>query len=466
MSLQRRTVKYLVALGLLVLLPCAAWAQSATTGTIAGTVKDTTGAVMPGVTVEASSPALIEKTRAATTDSQGNYKILELRPGTYTVTFTLPGFSTVKREGLELTTGFTANINAEMKVGTVEETVTVTGASPVVDVQNVRTQTVLSRELWDSIPTAKNLPSYIQLTLGAAVAPSAQDVGGIRGDKSANGSFTYHGAGQNDSQVVVDGMRVNFPTRAGLGPWTRTTVQNQVAFEEQTVGSGVSAEQENPGLLINMVPRDGANVFAGTFALNGSGPKLQGNNLTQALKDRGVPVQGKVQKLYDAGGGFGGPIKRDRLWFFAADRWWNATNIIPGSFYNATPTPVFGGIIPLYSPDTSRPAVSAAPNHNDDARLTWQVNNAHKISSFVELQSACNCYFGAGSLTSPEASQNLPAPYGTKNIVQGTWTWVKGSRWLFSAGDSSLFSPGSAKNWRNFSDTALPLVDDLTGFSW
>src|SRR5262245_36561583 len=254
MSLQRRTVKYLVALGLLVLLPCAAWAQSATTGTIAGTVKDASGAVIPGVTVEASSPALIEKTRSATTDAQGNYKILELRPGTYTVSFTLPGFSTVKREGLELTTGFTANVSPEMKVGAVEETVTVTGASPVVDVQNVRQQTVLTRELWESLPVAKNLPSYIQLTLGAQVAASSQDVGGVRGDKSANGSFTYHGAGSNDSQVVVDGMRVNSPTRAGVGPGTRTNVRNQLRFEEQTVGSGVSAEPENPGPVFNLVP--------------------------------------------------------------------------------------------------------------------------------------------------------------------------------------------------------------------
>src|SRR5262245_60356375 len=114
-------------------------AQSATTGSIAGVVRDTTGAVLPGVTVEAASPALIEKVRSVVTDDQGNYKIVELRPGTYTVTFTLPGFATFRREGLALTTGFTAAGNAEMKVGSLEETVVVTGASPVVDIQNVRT---------------------------------------------------------------------------------------------------------------------------------------------------------------------------------------------------------------------------------------------------------------------------------------------------------------------------------------
>src|SRR5262245_6263522 len=126
-------------IAVVLLAPAVAAAQSATTGAIAGVAKDTTGAVLPGVTVEASSPALIEKVRTAVTDSNGNYKIVDLRPGTYTVTFTLPGFSTYKREGIELTTGVTATANADMKVGGLEETVTVTGASPVVDIQNVRT---------------------------------------------------------------------------------------------------------------------------------------------------------------------------------------------------------------------------------------------------------------------------------------------------------------------------------------
>ena len=128
------------AIVVLLLLPNGGWAQSGTSGTLAGVVKDPSGAVIPGVTVEASSPALIEKVRSVTTDDQGQYKIVELRPGMYAVTFSLPGFNTVKREGIALTSGFTATVDAEMRVGAVEETVTVTGASPVVDVQNVRTQ--------------------------------------------------------------------------------------------------------------------------------------------------------------------------------------------------------------------------------------------------------------------------------------------------------------------------------------
>src|SRR5688572_30363074 len=137
-------------------LPTLAFAQAGTTGSIAGTVRDTTGAVLPGVTVEAASPALIEKVRVVLTDAHGNYKVIDLRPGTYSVTFTLPGFSVVKREGVELTTGFTATVNADMTVGSVEETLTVTGASPVVDVQNVRQQLVLTKDLLEALPTGKS----------------------------------------------------------------------------------------------------------------------------------------------------------------------------------------------------------------------------------------------------------------------------------------------------------------------
>src|SRR5215813_3327224 len=123
--------------GGVLLLPALSRAQGTSTGSIAGTARDASGAVLPGVTVEASSPALIEKTRTTVTDSNGEYRIIELRPGAYTVTFTLPGFNTFKRDGLQLSPNFTATINAVLAVGTIQETVIVTGATPLVDTQNV-----------------------------------------------------------------------------------------------------------------------------------------------------------------------------------------------------------------------------------------------------------------------------------------------------------------------------------------
>src|SRR5579864_5487422 len=149
-------VRFILVAGLL-LIPHGAWAQTA--GSIAGVVRDTTGAVLPGVTVEAASPALIEKVRTVVTDGAGEYKILELPPGTYSVSFTLTGFNTFKRDGIELTSGFTATVNADMKVGALAETITVAGATPVVDIENVRTQNVLTRQILDALPTNKAVPA-------------------------------------------------------------------------------------------------------------------------------------------------------------------------------------------------------------------------------------------------------------------------------------------------------------------
>jgi len=191
----------------LVLLPASAWAQGET-GTIAGVVKDTTGAVMPGVTVEASSPALIEKVRVVTTDAQGQYKVIDLRTGTYTVTFTLTGFNTLRREGIELSAGFTATVNGDLRVGSLEETITVSGQAPVVDVQNVLQQKVMTRDIMDSLPTAKTFGSYAILVPGVTV--SAPDVGGAYGDLSV--SLSIHGSRMNESQIDVDGMPVIIST--------------------------------------------------------------------------------------------------------------------------------------------------------------------------------------------------------------------------------------------------------------
>lgn len=141
---------------IILLVPAVANAQ-ATSGAIAGVVRDATGGVLPGVSVEASSTALIEKIRNVVTDEQGQYRILDLRPGIYTVEFRLAGFTSVRREGLELTTGFTANVNVEMRVGALDEAITVTGASPVVDVQSIRQQSLLSREVLDTVPTGKTI---------------------------------------------------------------------------------------------------------------------------------------------------------------------------------------------------------------------------------------------------------------------------------------------------------------------
>ena len=176
----RTFARIIMGAALLMLLPVAALAQ---TSAIAGTVKDTSGAVLPGVTVEAASPALIEKVRSAVSDGNGQYKIEALRPGTYSVTFTLPGFSVVKRDGVEITADFTATINGEMKVGALEETITVSAESPVVDVQNITTRTVMTRDVLDAIPTGRNIQAIGIMIPGTAISLGgggalSRDVGG------------------------------------------------------------------------------------------------------------------------------------------------------------------------------------------------------------------------------------------------------------------------------------------------
>src|SRR3954462_11866715 len=143
--------KAILAVSIVLALPLAAYAQSS----IAGVVKDASGGVLPGVTVEAASPALIEKVRSAATDATGQFKVINLRPGTYVVTFTLTGFTAVRREGIELTCDFTASVNADMKIGAVAETITVTGDTPIVDVQNITTRTVMTRDIMDVMPTGR-----------------------------------------------------------------------------------------------------------------------------------------------------------------------------------------------------------------------------------------------------------------------------------------------------------------------
>ena len=198
----RQHIAHAVALVSLIfcLLPAAASAQSQ----ITGIVTDVSGAVLPGVTVEASSPALIEQVRTTVTDNEGRYSIPALRPGTYKVTFTLPGFSSFVRDGMALLSDFTATVNAELRVGSLQETVTVSGESPTVDVQSTQRTTVLDRELLDAVPTGRTFFAAVALVPGVTV--SEPNVGGAK--TSINQRLYVHGGQPKDTTTDLDGMRV------------------------------------------------------------------------------------------------------------------------------------------------------------------------------------------------------------------------------------------------------------------
>ncbi len=413
-------------------LPAFAAAQSSTTGAIAGIVKDTSGAVLPGVTVEASSPALIEKVRSAVTDGQGNYKIVELRPGSYTVTFILPGFSTYKREGVELATGVTANVNGDMKVGGIEETITVSGASPVVDIQNVRTQTVLTREALDALPTNKTLQSYAALTLGATMSQAQnQDVGGNQGEAGGFGYFAVHGGRGNDQRMTIEGM--HFYALIGSGSaGNRTNYVNQMAVAETTIQTGgYGADSETGGVAINIVPKDGGNQFSGSTFNNGTSGKFQSSNLDDELRSRGIQTSPKVKNIYDLGVGLGGPLQKDKLWFYTAHRRWGTKNTVPGMYFNKTPHTM------TYTPDLDKPAFTWIHNRDHQGRITWQITDKMKLTASQGFQWDANEYYEVDRGRAPEASGWLQ--WSPNSLTQATWTWAKTNKLLLEAGTLTLW---------------------------
>ena len=417
----------LILSGVLLLLPFTALAQNLATGTITGVARDNTGAVLPGVTVEAASPALIEKVRTVVTDGQGVYRIIELRPGTYTVTFTLGGFSTFRRAGVELTTGFTATVNTQLAVGGIEETITVTGASPVVDTQNVTQQTVIPRLVTESVPLGSGITAYATMLPGANINSAATDVGGSKGEYLQ--PISIHGGNPNDFQQLRDGMY--FGTLMAAGNWM--TSLNPATVAETTVTTSTAmAEQESGGVLINAVPRDGGNRFSGTFTGDFSQPGLQSDNLDDELKARGVSSSPTLRTRYDVGGGIGGPIQQDRVWFFGSSRGWETSTTYPNNWFNATAGTLF------YTPDLSRPAYDVSWYRELRGRITWQATSKDKISVSAGNEWNCDC---ASTVVFGTASPETAAQYSTNPSWQASvkWSRTASNRLLMEAGSMNVF---------------------------
>ena len=231
----------------LALAPGAALAQS----TIAGQVTDDTGGVLPGVTVEAASEALIEGVRTAFTDGQGQYSIINLRPGVYTVTFTLPGFSTFQRDAIELGTGVTLPIDARMAVGSIEETITVSGATPVVDIQQATQRSVLDRETIQALPTNRTTHTVGMILPGMKMTGSM--VGGA-GNTKVQMYLTARGKSQIQNTSMVDGMDTRMIRGGGNLPYDNVGMAQEVSIETNPT----TAETAGGGIRINMIPHDSA----------------------------------------------------------------------------------------------------------------------------------------------------------------------------------------------------------------
>jgi hypothetical protein len=405
MSIARASV---VAAVLVAVLPSLAVAQAS----IGGVVRDSSGAVLPGVTVDATSPALIEKTRSVVTDGTGQYKIVDLRPGTYTVTFTLAGFTTVKRDGIELTGSFAATITADLRVGSIAETITVTSETPIVDIQSAAKQRVLSEELLTAIPTGRTPLTTAILIPGMNI--NNQDVGGTNIINTTGGSITIHGSNGNDQRVMIDGLST---ANAELAGQASNFLVNMGSTQEVAVDySSGTADQATGGVRINMIPRDGGNLLKGSIFATGVNSSFQGNNYTQDLVDRGLRTPNGIKLNYDINPGVGGPLKRDRLWFYAAGRWTRTENYIGGMFYNLNAGNPNAW---TYAPDLDNRGYVNARQRSANVRFTSQLNPRHKVSVFLDDQYRCQCA-NVNATTSPEAANDLKYP--TQRMVTASWT--------------------------------------------
>src|SRR5262245_55579266 len=419
----------------------SAWAQGSG---IAGVVRDTSGAVLPGVTVEASSPVLIEKVRSVVTDAEGQYKIVNLLPGVYAVTFTMTGFSSVRREQIELTSNFTANINADMRVGELQETVTVSGQSPVVDIQNVVQQKIVSRDMLFALPINKELGGYAAITPGAIIAPTQQDVGGNKDPISQY--ISIHGSRTADSRVLLDGMRFNAEGQ-GRGFYFNPGAAQEVSVEL----GGQTSEFEAGGVQVNMIPKEGGNRITGFLVANYTNQNLSSDNLNSDLRARGLNVVNKTDLVYETNVALGGPIFHDRLWFFTAHRVWGYRNLIAGNFYNLTQGTLF------YTPDPSQQAYIDEKNRTHSIRFTYQASRRNKLNFSWDLQDTCLCHVSLTSLLAPEASQ-VRYYHNPNYLLQGKWSFIANSRLLFEAGNTTLIF-----DWPNYrqlgAETAVSILE-------
>jgi Carboxypeptidase regulatory-like domain len=362
------------ALACLVLLPTVARAQSV----ITGVVKDTTGAVLPGVTVEASSDALIEKSKSAVTDGEGVYRIVDLRPGSYVVTFQLSGFSTVRREGLQLPSEFTMTINTDLKVGSLEESITVSGDAPVVDVSTTVHTQVMNRETLDSLPSGRTIQGLGQLVVGVAL--SIPDVGGSRAMQQTY--MSTHGMTSSNNTVLVDGLMVNgLQSDGSVQSYFNDAMNQEVSYQT----SGIGAETSAGGVRLNMIPREGGNKFSGAFFASYRSGDWQSDNFDQDLKDRGLPNASAIDKIGDFNFSIGGPIKKDKLWFFTSARHWSVDAPIAGTFVTDGSGPEIARC--LAAAKTSSPCEQGIDDQRIRSamgRMTYQISPKNKLTAYFD----------------------------------------------------------------------------------
>jgi hypothetical protein len=422
-----------------VLFPALTFAQAS----ITGSVKDATGALLPGVTVEAASPALIEKVRSVVTDGSGQYRIVDLRPGTYTVTFTLTGFNQFRRDGVQLTGSFTATVDAELRIGAVEETITVSGEAPIVDIQTATQQRVLSKEVIDAIPAGRGQLALAVLVPG--MVTGGQDVGGQ--NTQALNQVAIHGGRSVDQRQAVDGLTIR--NVAGEG-WATNSVIDFGASQEMVIDYAAgSAEAATGGVSYNYIPREGGNRFTGSFFGSATNSDFQNSNFTPELQAQGLRSPNRLKYLHDYNGSAGGPIARDRMWFFSSARFQNSQSYTTGLWENKNA----GDLTKWnYEPDFDQQTFTLLRTNSVSTRLTLQATPRNKINVFWDQQYRHWDFRGLTNVSS-ESAQTYDFPRNQTGTV--SWSAPISNRLLidvrgaYHAEDIRNFYPADPNSvWR------------------
>jgi hypothetical protein len=417
----RRVKLVLLAIVLVVSVPIAASAQA----TLSGLVRDTSGAVLPGVTVEASSPVLIEKARSGITDGTGRYTIPDLRPGTYRLTFSLSGFKTVVRDAVELSGTQVLSVNAELEIGGVQETITVSGLTPAVDLQSTTRQAVMDQEIVSAVPSSRT-----PFTVGVLIpgvrkgAFTGQDVGGSVVQEVA--SLEANGGRTSDQRMMVNGVALS----SGIaGGWGGGAVPNATGTAEFAIDvSAVDAQAATGGVRINFIPRNGGNRFSGTIFGSVANESFASDNFTGSdVQERGLSVPGTIKGSGDLNPGIGGPIKRDKLWFFVSGRKLYADNYVAGMFFNANANN-------LNRFDYVRSTEQAVLHQEQSifqVNFTWQANQKNKFAVTIDQENFCACTTGISATVSPEAGNDRRFPL--QRFVTVDWSTPVSNRLLIEA---------------------------------
>jgi hypothetical protein len=414
--------------------------------------------------VEASSPALIEKVRSAVTDGAGQYRIVNLPPGTYTVTFSLTGFSTVRREGVEVSPNFTSNIDGDLRVGAVQETITVTGESPIVDIQSSAQTRTMSDQAFKELPSGG---SWIQMAaLVPAIRASNTDVGGVLGDQTG-AQVDAHGSRPGDGVSMIDGLRIgNMYIDSNL---TNMSLSPLLFDQVEVSLSGQMGETGTNGVVMNAIPKSGGNSFSGTLLANGSGPSLQGDNVTSDLQSRGLQnASTTLKKLYDINGAFGGPLVRDKLWFYVTSRYFTNEYFLASRFYPNDVTAI------ARTNDTSRQAFAGTYTYDNNGRVTWGINEKQKLSAWYAYQYKVDPHWLLQIFNQSPESSRITTWHTQLSTTK--WTYTATNRLLFEAGLMAGASPdtikldpaqvGTCPSQGNLAPRCIAIVDQTAGFTY